>query len=50
MLAKSQLNRIEVLLSEALIDSNISHDKFVLINVLIEFYDVKEEIKNSNDK
>ena len=50
MLAKSQLNRIEVLLSEALIDSNISHDEFLLINVLIEFYDVKEEIKNSNDK
>ena len=50
MLAKSQLNRIEVLLSEALIDSNISHDEFLLINVLTEFYDVKEEIKNSNDK
>ena len=50
MLAKSQLNRIEGLLSEALIDSNISHDEFLLINVLIEFYDVKEEIKNSNDK
>ena len=50
MLAKSQLNRIEVLHSEALIDSNISHDEFLLINVLIEFYDVKEEIKNSNDK
>ena len=50
MLAKSQLNRIEVLLSEAFIDSNISHDEFLLINVLIEFYDVKEEIKNSNDK
>ena len=50
MLAKSQLNRIEVLISKALIDSNISHDEFVLINnVLKEFYDMKEEIKSYND-
>ena len=51
MLAKSELNSIEVLISNALIDSNISHDEFVQINnVLKEFYDKKEEIKNSNDK
>ena len=32
-------------------DSNISHDEFVLINnVMKEFYDMREEIKNSNDK
>ena len=31
-------------------DSNISHDKLVLINnVLKEFYGMKEEIKNSNN-
>ena len=37
--------------SKALTDSNISHDEFVLINnVLKEFYDMKEEIKNSNNK
>ena len=49
MLAKSKLNSIEVLISKALIDSNISHDEFVLINnVLNEFYDIIEEIKNSN--
>ena len=47
MLAKSQLNRIVVLISKALIDSNISHEEYVLMNnVLIEFYDMKEEIKN----
>ena len=47
----SQLNRIEVLISKALIDSNISHDEFVLINnVLKEFYDMKVEIKKSNNK
>ena len=50
-LAKSKLNSKEVLISKALIDSNIGHDQFVLINnVLKEFYDMKEEIKNSNDK
>ena len=51
LLAKSQLNNIEVLISKALIDSNISHNEFVLINsVLKEFCDKKEGIKNSNDK
>ena len=46
---KSKSNSIEVLISKALIDSNISHDEFILINnVLREFYDMKEEIKNSN--
>ena len=51
MLAKSQLNRMEVLISMALTDSNISNDEFVLINnFLKEFCDVKEEIKNSNNK
>ena len=32
LLAKSKLNNIEVLISKAFIDSNISHDEFVLIN------------------
>ena len=50
-LANAQLNRIEVSISKALTDSNISHDEFVSINnALIEFYDMKKEIKNSNDK
>ena len=50
MLEKSKLNSIEVLISKTLIDPNISHDEFVLINnVLKEFYDMKEEIKNSNN-
>ena len=47
LLAKSKLNRIEVLISKALIDSNISHDEFVLINnVHKEYNNIKEEIKN----
>ena len=51
LLAKSKLNNIEVLISKTLIDSNISHDAFALINnILKEFYDLKEEIKSSNNK
>ena len=51
MLEKSKLNSMEVLISKALIDSNIIQDEFVLIkNVPKEFYDIKEEIKNSNNK
>ena len=43
--AKSKLNRKKVLISKALIDSVISHDDF-LINVLKEYDEMKEEIKN----
>ena len=36
------MNSIEVLICKTLINSNISHDEFVLINdVLKEFYDMK---------
>ena len=46
LLAKSKLNSIEVLIHKALIDSNISHDKFILINnVLKDYGDLKEETK-----
>ena len=51
LLPKSKLNSTEVLISKSLVDSNISHDEFVLINnELKEFYDTKEETKNSIDK
>ena len=44
-LAKSKLNNIEVLISKALIDSNISHDEFVLTNNGLKTYgNVREEI------
>ena len=50
LLAKSKLNIIEVVISKTLLDSNIILDEFVLINkVLKEFFDMNEEIKNSND-
>ena len=50
-LAKSKLNIIEVSISSALINSNVSHDEVVLINnVLQELYDMKDEIENSSVK
>ena len=49
LLAKSKLNKIEVLASKALIDSNITHDKFILINnMLKEYNEMKKEIKDLN--
>ena len=42
LLTKSNLNSMELLMSKAVIDSNISHEKFVLINdVLDKFCDMK---------
>ena len=46
-LVKFKSNKIDVLISKALINSNISHDVFVLKNnVLKEYDEMKEEIKN----
>ena len=50
-LTKSKLNSREVLISKALFDLNITHDVLVLINnVPKEIDDMKEKIKNSDDK
>ena len=50
-LAKSKLNSVQILISKALIDSNTTHNEFVFKdNVPKEFDDMKEEIKNFNDK
>ena len=47
LIVKSKLNSIKVIISKALIDSNISYDGFVLINNALKEYDnMKEEIKN----
>ena len=44
---KIKLNAIEVLFSQALIDSYINHDNFVLVNKLLREYNkIKEAIKN----
>ena len=44
LLTKLELNSIEALISKPWIDSNISHNEFVLINnVLKEFHGMKKE-------
>ena len=49
-LAKFKLNKIEVLISKTLINSNISCDEYALIiNVLKKYDDMKEEIKKFKD-
>ena len=49
LLAKTKLSSVEILISKALIDLNISHDEFVLTNnVLKKFDDKKDKIKTSN--
>ena len=40
--AKSKLNRIEILISKALTESNISHDEFVVINNMLKEYEKNE--------
>ena len=46
-LAKSKLITIEILISKDVIDLYVSHDEFALVyNVLREYYEMKEEIKN----
>ena len=46
LLAKSKLNSAEVLISEALIDLNISHIEFVLIHNVLKEYGNMKDIKN----
>ena len=46
MLAKSKLNSMDVLISKVLIDSVISNDEFVSINVLKQYNEMKKGIKN----
>ena len=49
LLEKTKLNNADRFLKQALINSNISHDEFVLINIVLKEYDnVKKEIKNPN--
>ena len=47
LLAKSKLVRIKVWICKSIIDSNISHDEFALINNMVREYDyVKEGLKH----
>ena len=50
MLAKSKFNSIEILISQALIDMNISHEEFVTIFKEKDRYQkMKENIKDKNE-
>ena len=47
VLFANKLNSIKVLIFKSLIDSVISHDEFVLINIVLkEYNEMKEEREN----
>ena len=46
LLGEDKLNAIKVLILKALIHSYITHDRFVLVNVLREYNEMKKEIKS----
>ena len=49
MLAKSKLNSIDTLISQALIDMDISHEEFITILKEKDRYEMmKENLKNKN--
>ena len=48
LLAKSELNSIEVFISKTFIDSVISHDEFVLISYVLEEYNKRRNQKFKN--
>ena len=48
--SKNKLNNIEVLISKGLTESYINHDEFFTVNnVLTDYNEIKEEIKNSEN-
>ena len=51
MLAKSKLNSIEALISQALIDMDISHEEFITILKEKDKYEkMKENLRSENEK
>ena len=51
MLAKSKLNSIDTLISQALIDIDISHEEFITILKEKDWYEMmKDNLKNKNGK
>ena len=51
MLAKSKLNSIEILISQALTDMEISHEEFVAIFKGKDKYEkMKENLRSKNEK
>ena len=51
MLAKSKLNSIESLISQALIDLDISHEEFkTIVNEKEKYEQIKESIRNTKSR
>ena len=51
MLAKSKLNSIETLISQALIDMEISHEEFItILNEKDKYKEIKSNLINKNEK
>ena len=51
MLAKSKLNSIETLISQALIDMDISHEEFVtILNEKDKYEIMKDNLRSENEK
>ena len=51
MLAKSKINRIGTLMSQVLIDLEISHEEFkTIVNEKEKYYQMKESIRNKKNK
>ena len=51
MLAKSKLNSIETLISQALIDMEVSHEEFIVIFKEKDKYEkMKENLRSENEK
>ena len=48
LMGRDKLNTIEVLIFKSLIDSYISHDKFISVNIILrEYNEIKNKMKNS---
>ena len=51
MLAKSKLNSIETLISQALIDIEINHGKFItILNEKDKYEKMKDNLRSENEK
>ena len=49
MLAKSKLNSIDTLISQALIDMDISHEEFIIVLKEKDIYEMmKDNLRNKN--
>ena len=50
-MAKSKLNSIETLISQALIDMEISHEEFItILNEKDKYEKIKNNLRNKNEK